>query len=213
MDRLPALGALALLAFGLAAHACGVEDGSVAPSRVERVAAVPAGGGSLDPADWCGVHHPEGAGPQLTWPAVVDGATGRPAPAPAVSGERWLWINLWATWCGPCLREMPIIRSWVDALRRDGARVELIYLSVDEDAGALGRALASGRDGSPRASLRLASPDGLAGWLGRLGLPEGSAIPINILVGPKGDVRCVRIGSIADGDFPIVERVLGQVRR
>jgi thiol-disulfide isomerase/thioredoxin len=213
MDRLSALGALALLVFGLAAPACGPEDVSVVPSRVERVAAVPAGGGSLDPAVWCDVHHPGGDGPRLTWPSVVDGASGAPGRVPGASGERWLWINLWATWCGPCLREMPIIRSWVEALRRDGARVELVYLSVDEDAGALGRALAGGRDGSPRSSLRLADPRSLAGWLGRLGLPEGAAIPINVLVGPGGDVRCVRIGSIADGDFPIVERVLGAARR
>jgi thiol-disulfide isomerase/thioredoxin len=200
------------MAFGLAAG-CGSEDPSAPSSRVERVAMVAAGGGSLDPAGWCGVHHPEGNGPRLIWPAVLDGSTGRPARAPEADGERWLWINLWATWCGPCLREMPVIRSWVEALGRDGARVELVYLSVDEDAAALGRALASGRDNAPRSSLRLAGPDDLVGWLGRLGLPEGSAIPINILVGPKGDVRCVRIGSIADGDFPIVQQVLGASRR
>lgn len=213
MDRLPALGAPALLVAALAAGACGVDDAPGGPPRVGRVATVAAGGGSLDPADWCVVHRPGGDGPRWAWPPVVDGSSGAPARGPEPGGGRWLWINLWATWCGPCLREMPIIRSWVDALGRGGARVELAYLSADEDAAALAGSLASGRDNAPRSSLRLADPGSLAGWLGRLGLPDGAAIPINILVGPGGDVRCVRIGSIADGDFPVVERVFGLGRR
>jgi thiol-disulfide isomerase/thioredoxin len=39
-------------------------------------------------------------------------------------------VNVWATWCGPCRRELPMFRSLADNLRARGVAVLLI--SVDE---------------------------------------------------------------------------------
>ncbi len=41
-------------------------------------------------------------------------------------------INFWATWCRPCLEEMPAMQRLYDAL--DGKNFELLAISVDEDA-------------------------------------------------------------------------------
>ena len=40
---------------------------------------------------------------------VTDLATGQPVPLPAVAPGRPMVLNLWATWCPPCRREMPAL--------------------------------------------------------------------------------------------------------
>jgi thiol-disulfide isomerase/thioredoxin len=41
---------------------------------------------------------------------------------------RWVVVNYWATWCGPCLKEMPEL-SALDAMRED---VEVIGLAYED---------------------------------------------------------------------------------
>lgn len=41
-----------------------------------------------------------------------------------------LFINVWATWCGPCRVEMPSIQSLYDQV--DHSKVEFIMLAVDQ---------------------------------------------------------------------------------
>lgn len=42
-----------------------------------------------------------------------------------------LFINLWATWCGPCRVEMPSVQKLYDGL--DHNKVQFIMLSLDRD--------------------------------------------------------------------------------
>ena len=61
---------------------------------------------------------------------------GRPTTMAAFRGRPVL-VNLWATWCGPCVVEMPSL----DALaEREGERIQLLALSQDM----------AGRDGVTR---------------------------------------------------------------
>ncbi len=67
----------------------------------------------------------------------------RPAPALGFAGRdgrrlrladfrgHFLLVNLWATWCGPCVREMPSL-DWLQALLGD----RLSVLAISEDRGA-----------------------------------------------------------------------------
>lgn len=41
-------------------------------------------------------------------------------------------INFWATWCGPCVKEMPLIEKI--GQERDDVRVTLVSLDLDLDA-------------------------------------------------------------------------------
>ena len=43
---------------------------------------------------------------------------------------RWVVVNYWATWCGPCLKEMPDL-SALDAMRED---VEVLGLAYEDIA-------------------------------------------------------------------------------
>jgi thiol-disulfide isomerase/thioredoxin len=42
-----------------------------------------------------------------------------------------IFLNLWATWCGPCRAEMPTIQSLYDHAKSDS--VVFVMLSVDDD--------------------------------------------------------------------------------
>ena len=42
-------------------------------------------------------------------------------------------LNIWATWCTPCVREMPAMQRMYDELRDDGLRV--VAVSVDAPGG------------------------------------------------------------------------------
>ncbi len=39
-------------------------------------------------------------------------------------------VNLWATWCGPCKAEMPILQAYLDAHKADG--LEILAISMDD---------------------------------------------------------------------------------
>jgi thiol-disulfide isomerase/thioredoxin len=42
-----------------------------------------------------------------------------------------IFLNLWATWCGPCRAEMPAIQSLYSKISDD--RIQFIMLSIDKD--------------------------------------------------------------------------------
>jgi thiol-disulfide isomerase/thioredoxin len=43
-----------------------------------------------------------------------------------------VFLNLWATWCGPCRAEMPTIQSLYEKMDTTG--IEFVILSIDRDA-------------------------------------------------------------------------------
>ena len=127
------------------------------------------------------------------------------APAPPRRAG-WRWINLWATWCTPCIAEMPLLFDWQRRLGGEGRAVELVLLSLDED----GDAVAEFRASRPEvpAGPRVRDPQGLGPWLVSLGLDGAAAIPINVFVDPEDRIRCVRAGAIADHHFDTVAALL-----
>ncbi len=42
-----------------------------------------------------------------------------------------IFLNIWATWCPPCIAEMPAIQSLYEEV--NGSGIEFVMLSVDED--------------------------------------------------------------------------------
>jgi len=64
---------------------------------------------------------------------AVQTLDGEPQPFGALAGEKkTILVNVWATWCTPCLSEMPTL----DALGKSGA-VKVISIATDKDAQAV----------------------------------------------------------------------------
>lgn len=123
----------------------------------------------------------------------------------AQKGVGWTWINLWASWCGPCLKELPLIDRWRDTLGKEGLFVKVELWSVDaseqEFVGALNRPF-------PGEVKWLRSEDDLPALLESLGVDKGSAIPVHALVDSSGNIRCVRVGSISEGAYGQIKAIL-----
>jgi thiol-disulfide isomerase/thioredoxin len=196
MDRLSAVIGLAGLTLGLAGCDDGSSGGTAAPpSRVVAVAA-----SEDEPAEeLCDVSFEGGDAPRLTLPELAEGQE-----APDLGGSRWL--NVWATWCRPCVEELPLLARWNDRLAEDGVEVEQVFLSADADADAVAHYREEHADAPD--GVRIADPQALPEWVTTVGLDEGATLPIHVLTDARGRVRCARTGAVEEDDYERVRDVL-----
>jgi thiol-disulfide isomerase/thioredoxin len=199
MDRLSTVK-VALVALGALATCDSKGSSSVAPAQRTDGAKVRTGQ-AVTTASFCDIHAADDHGAAFRWPELASGST---APAAPTS---WRWINVWATWCKPCIEEMPRLLAWRDQLAARGKPVELTFVSVD-DADAEVEAFRKMHPETPP-SIRVANADKRAAWLGGVGLGDG-AIPIQLFVSPANRLRCARAGGIRDNDFPAIEQLLAE---
>jgi thiol-disulfide isomerase/thioredoxin len=188
----------------IACCASGCDGGGSAPppppvaSRFEAVKAVSPGADEL--AGFCDVRAQPKQGAAFHFPAVA-------GAAPAEAGQaRFLWLNLWATWCKPCVEEMPMIAAWQKRLAADGKALDVQFVSVDEDAAAV-PAFRAQHPSAPE-SLHIADPKALAPLLTELGLDPGAGLPIHVFVEKGARIRCVRAGAVTESHYPIVASML-----
>jgi thiol-disulfide isomerase/thioredoxin len=142
-------------------------------------------------ADLCDVAPAKDAPKPFSWPAVSGSA--------AASSTRYRWVNVWATWCKPCVEEMPLLSRVFGEWHKQGQDVTLSLLSVDADAAAMQKFMAE-HPGTP-SSLQISDASQTTAWLTSLGLATGSAIPVHMVVDAAGNLVCARSGGISQEDL------------
>ncbi|MDE2308404.1 MAG: TlpA family protein disulfide reductase [Xanthomonadaceae bacterium] len=134
-------------------------------------------------------------------PATADSSlVGRPSPPlslPDLDGRqhrlsdyrgRRVLLNFWASWCGPCLDEMPALTRAQAKFGNRGAAI--VGIAMDEP----------GRVRAFLATHRLNYPV----WLGRLDEPDSSrqlgdaqgVLPYSVLLGADGRVLAIHVGAV-----------------
>jgi thiol-disulfide isomerase/thioredoxin len=191
MDRLSTLIAVAALV-GCNTKA---DPPGAPPARTDGAKVKPAQTASTDA--FCDVHAGDASGDVFHWPELAPGSV-------PPGGTGWQWVNVWATWCKPCIAEMPRIVAWRDRLAHAGTPIELTFVSVDDaDAD-----VAEFRRAHPEMppTIRVAGNEQRVAWLRAMHLRDG-AIPIHLFVSPANRLRCSRAGEVRDQDRGVVDKL------
>lgn len=103
---------------------------------------------------------------------------------------KWVVVNYWATWCGPCLEEMPEL-SALDAMRE---HVEVVGLAYEEiEAGALKAFLEKRPVVYPVAIIDVYDPPS------DFETPRG--LPTTYLIAPDGTIAKHFLGPVTAADI------------
>ncbi|MBN1612222.1 MAG: redoxin domain-containing protein [Polyangiaceae bacterium] len=133
--------------------------------------------------------------------AAAPGSALPPETMPVGRG-RWTWINFWAAWCAPCKAEIPLLRSWERRLNAEATKVELVFVSLDDDQRQLEQLLANPGATELRSTYWLREGREREKWLSDVGVSKDPQLPVQLLVGPSGKVRCIIEGAVEPEDWP-----------
>lgn len=119
------------------------------------------------------------------WPELEDSAV--QAALDEAKGE-WVVLNYWASWCGPCLKELPDMNAAVEPLQKRGVR--LIAINTDiykRDTRESAEALFEKR-GIDKLPGLFVDGDAMEQALAAGGMPPGGnrEFPTNIIFAPGG---------------------------
>ena len=121
---------------------------------------------------------------------ALDRATVR---IPSAYAGRPVLINLWASWCGPCVTEMPALQAYAKEQGANG--VQVVGIALDDAASV--RAFVE-RTGVSYPILIDAPGPADAGV--RLGNPKG-VLPYSVLISADGRLVKQRIGPFVEGEI------------
>ena len=123
---------------------------------------------------------------------VLRDTRGRQVTADEFSG-RVLLVNFWASWCKPCVEEMPMISSLYEQLAGSGFSVVGIALDQPSSAAAFADELG--------VSYPVLVGETDTVMTGRRYGNRAGMLPYTVLVGADGVVRWTRLGAVSREDL------------
>ena len=126
------------------------------------------------------------------WVMSFDTPDGKPLPMSSFRGKLLL-VNFWATWCPPCVEELPLLDFFYQENRNKN--IQIVGLAVDQPS-----AVRTWLQTRP-----LHFPVGMAGLGGTelsksLGNVSGG-LPFSVVFGPSGQLIHRKIGRISPEDL------------
>ena len=124
---------------------------------------------------------------------TLRGLDGNRVELPTRFAGRPLVINFWASWCGPCIREMPELQRFAAEQGTNGTQV--VGIALDE-----ADAVRAFLKRTPVTYPILLDAPGPADAGVSLGNPKG-VLPYSVLVSADGRLLKQRIGPFAEGEI------------
>ncbi len=111
-----------------------------------------------------------------------------------------VFLNFWATWCGPCKVEMPAMEALYQAFRAQG--LEILAVSVDQQGAAVTRPF--------KEAMGLSFPI-LHDSTYQVGLTYGArTLPMTYVIDRKGIIR-QRVFGARDWNSPEARKLMGEL--
>lgn len=129
----------------------------------------------------------------VLWQQQFDSPDGRPLDLAAFRGKDKLIVNFWATWCPPCVAELPMLDSF--GQRHAGKGWKVLGLAVDQPSSV--RKFLAARP--------ISFPVGMAGLQGTelsrsLGNTQGG-LPFTVVFAANGTVLHRKIGQLTESEL------------
>lgn len=124
----------------------------------------------------------------------------------SAADSRGLVVNVWASWCGSCRQEVPMLLALRDKLAARSVR--MLFVSADEpqDFAKVIELAGSWNIGSP---ARVVTPGTLGNFKRALSPDWKGGIPATFLIDAQGKLRHLWEGPILEEEIaPVVERYL-----
>lgn len=98
---------------------------------------------------------------------------------------KWIFLDFWASWCGPCRQQLPELKKIYDENRKNN--FEIVGISIDEEKSKWINAL-------DKENLKWININENKGFDGEIAIKYNiDAIPKNYLINPEGKIVAVDI--------------------
>jgi len=102
---------------------------------------------------------------------------------------RSVLLNFWASWCNPCVNELPLLNEAYKLLKTNGENITFIAINIGEKSENIQKFI-------DRYDLEL--PIWLDEQRNVNGLYRVSAMPLTLLIDPSGDIVEIHAGELTD---------------
>lgn len=130
---------------------------------------------------------------EMAWPATLpEGDDG----AFAAAKDGWVVLNLWASWCAPCVKELPDLDAASGSFAERGVTLLVVNVDVMQKDTAETVAKTFADRGVTQLAQMIAAGEGVDAMLGATGLKRmSSQLPANAIFAPGGKPYAVFFGG------------------